>query len=130
MSSIFGGTTLTGVQRVLWTLPAANLNVTTDQAMLQSFTFATYTIEKIIVTSLTGTVTLAAGGFYTGAGKSGITLVAAGQAYSGLTGATSVVNPTLASSALQLSQTLYFSLSVANGSAATANIFITGFALS
>lgn len=120
-----------GQYKLLGRLIGANLNVTTDQAIavLQS---GKYVIANIIATnpSTTLAVSIAAGGFYTGASKSGTTIVAAGQLYTALTAASKISPLTLALTTDSLTaQTLYFSLTVAHGSAATADLYIFGYTL-
>jgi len=111
-------------------LIGANMNSTADQPIPLSFPTASYVVDVIDVSSPSVSLTTAAGGFYTGAGKTGITLVASGQAYSTLT--TSAVNTTgnemsatlaAAASTTRLSlPTIYLSLTTAQGAAATANV--------
>ena len=123
-------------------LDAANMNVTTDQAIPISVPSAYYLFDSIEVDEVFPlqplvSLSTAAGGFYTGASKSGITVVANTQAYSTIT--TNVASTTgnamtatLATAGLTTifpgsSQPspvnqLYFSLTTAQGAAATANI--------
>jgi hypothetical protein len=111
-------------------LYGANFNTTADQAIPVSFPSYRYVIDKIEVTNPSVSMTTAAGGVYTGASKTGQTLVASGQAYSGLT--TNAVNTdgsalalTLATSATTdyLNSTpIYLSLTTAQGAAATADV--------
>jgi hypothetical protein len=111
-------------------LLTANLNVTTDQAMAVNQA-GTYIVDKIIITNVSTSLALglAAGGFYTAASKGGTAIVGAGQVYTALTGATVFLNPTIAAGGTFTAQTLYFSLTTGNGSAATADILIFGFVL-
>ena len=74
-------------------LIGANFNITTDQSIT---TPSSYLIRRIVVTNSSTSLTLAAGGFYTGASKSGTTIVTAAQVYSGLTTSTKFVDITLA----------------------------------
>lgn len=110
-------------------LKNANLNSTSDQAI--SILYAgKYRVDQIaftnVSTSLAGSPT--AGGFYTGAGKTGTTIVAASQTYTGLTAATVITFPSFAAggnaTTFSATQTLYFSLTTAHGSAVTADIYI------
>lgn len=120
---------LTGASRVLWSLTGANMNTTADQALSKTFSFTNYAISQILVTNASTSLTLAAGGFYTGAGKTGITIVAAGQLYSGLTSSTLIINPTMALNAVQSATTLFLALTTGQGGAATADIYVVGVAL-
>lgn len=111
-------------------LVGANLNVTTDQAMVM-FGALKYIIRRIVATNVSTDISLGstAGGIYTAAAKGGTTVVGAGQLYTGLTAATKFIDLTLAagvtSDTLAATQ-LYFSLTAANGSAATADIYVFG----
>ena len=117
--------------KLLGVLKGANLNSTSDQAIsIQGA--GKYIIDKIIATNASAdlTASLAAGGFYTGASKTGTTIVGAGQVYSSLTAASKFSALTLALTADSLTaQTIYFALSVAHGSAATADLYIYGYPL-
>ncbi len=113
---------------LIGTIYGANMNLTTDQAITLSTT-PRYKIDEIDVTNCSASLTLAAGGFYTATSKGGTILVAAAQLYSGATGATSLVVPTLASGALTTTLTanpIYLALTTAQGSAATCDVYIWG----
>lgn len=104
------------------------LDSTADQSM--SVVNATsYTIERAIVTGCTGTPVLAAGGVYTGASKTGITVVAAAQVYTALTASAKFLPLTLEAvtgTDVFTAQTLHFSLSVANAAAVTCSLYVFG----
>lgn len=120
-------TTFVGNRGLLGKLLGANLNVTTDQAIPIITGVTKYLIRNIVVTNASGTPTLAAGGFYTGAGKTGSTLVAAGQVYTALSAAGITLDVTLAlATTSQTATTLFFALTTTNGSAVTADIYIFG----
>ena len=105
---------------------AANMNSTADQALAIPST--SWIIEAILITNASVSLTTAAGGFYTGASKSGA-IVAAGQVYSSLTSSTKILFPTLTGAAttdrLTVS-TIYLSLTTAQGTAATADVYVFG----
>lgn len=112
------------------TLKAANFNVTTDQAIPIVVPSVLFMVDSISVNNASVSLTTAQGGFYTAASKGGTTLVASTQAYSTLTAAAvdsagSAMTVTLGTgattSALDVS-TIYFSLTTAQGAAATADI--------
>jgi hypothetical protein len=114
-------------------LIGANMNSTADQAIQINSPALHYVIESIWVSNASISLTTAQGGFYTGAGKTGTTLVANTQAYSTLTAA--AVDATGSSVAMTLAATgaqtttldvarIYFALTTAQGAAATANIRI------
>jgi len=74
-------------------------------------------------------LTLAVGGVYTGAAKSGTTIVAAAQVYSALTGSTKFIDLTLASAVttdILTNTVVYLSLTVPQGTAATADVYLFG----
>lgn len=113
-----------GISARLGKLASANFNTTADQAI--SISATAYQISSIAVTNCSGTFTLAVGGFYNAASKGGTAMVAAAQAYSGISSGTLVFNPTLAVITRQTAATLYLSLTTAAGSAATCDIYVYG----
>lgn len=113
--------------RVLGKLIGANFNATTDQAI--AINSNRYIIERIMVCAPSISLTTAAGGFYPAASKGGTAIVAAGQAYSALTGATKWLDCTLSATPgtdLYTATTLYLSLTTAQGAAATADVYVIG----
>lgn len=117
-------------------LIGADFNSTSDQVIPIS-TPTDYMFDSIVVSNPSVSLTTATGGFYSGAGKTGIIVVAAAQAYSGLTTntANTTGNALLATistagnttafggpTATSPVRTLYFSLTTGQGSAATGNI--------
>ena len=113
--------------RMLGRLLSANMNITTDQQIGIGPT--RYIIQAIIVENASISLTTAAGGVYTAAAKGGTAVVAAGQVYSALTAATKNLTLTLANSDTRTAQPLFFSLTTAQGAAATADIYVFGYAL-
>jgi hypothetical protein len=109
-------------------LIGANMNVTTDQAInLWLPTGTLWRPTKITVTNASISLTTAAGGVYPAASKGGTALVAAGQAYSGLTASSLSLDLTLATgTTVQTISPIYFSLTTGQGSAATADIYVYG----
>jgi len=115
---------------MLGSLLGANLNSTADQAI--PIAAAKYVIRRIVVTNASGTPTLAVGGIYTAASKGGSAVVAATQAFSGLTGGTVSLDLTIAAAGIGVALTaaqLFLSLTTAQGSAMTADLYIFGDAL-
>ena len=113
------------------------MNITTDQAIPISVPSATYVLDSIWISNPSVSLTTAVGGFYTGASKTGVTVVANTQAYSTLT--TNAANTTGNAMAATLAtagtttafggptqtsavKTLYLSLTTAQGAAATADV--------
>lgn len=110
---------------LLGKLIGADMNTTADQAF--SLGSSNYVIDAIEVTNASVNLTTAAGGFYTGASKSGTAIVAAGQVYSALTSSTARLVCTLAATNTRRTiPTFYFSLTTGQGSAATADIYVYG----
>lgn len=112
---------------LLGAFQAADFNSTADQAI--PISVAKYVVRRIVVVNASTSLTLAAGGFYTGANKSGTTVVAATQVYTALTGSTKFIDATLAAGVtgdVLTAATLYFSLTTGQGAAATADIYIFG----
>jgi hypothetical protein len=118
-------------------LYGANMNVTTDQAITISVPSGAYSINQILVSNPSVSLTTASGGVYTGLAKTGVTLVS-NAALSGLTtnaantagnllaltlasGATTANFLAAASSTVNTS-TIYFALTTAQGAAATADV--------
>jgi hypothetical protein len=115
--------------KLLGLLKGANLNTTSDQA-ITVLNATKYIIDKIIVTNASATPTLAAGGFYSAASKGGTVIVGTGQVFTALSAVTKFIALTLALTTDSLAaQTLYLSLTTANGSALTADVYIYGFVL-
>jgi hypothetical protein len=113
---------------LLGVLKGANLNTTADQP-ITIVSASKYQVTQILVTNASGTPSLAVGGFYTAASKGGTALVAATQVYSALTAASKFVNVTMLAiltTDVRTESTLYFSLTTAQGSAMTADIYVFG----
>lgn len=118
-------------------LKGANMNITTDQAIPLSLPPVSaggsgrYYVQQIMVANPSISLTTAAGGIYTAVSKGGVAVVAAGQAYSALTQglvnvAGSLLLLTIAlPTAFFTAPILYFSLTTAQGAAATADIYVT-----
>lgn len=116
----------------LFVLRGANLAVTTDQAFTKVFSGTNYQITGIYALAKSGAVAaLTAGGIYTAATKGGSALVAAAQVWTGLTAAGKLQTVTLGAPIASDVQTAtpILSLTTASGTAATADIFITGVVL-
>lgn len=118
-------------------LPGANFNTTADQAIPISVPSGTWMVDSITISNPSISLTTAAGGFYTAASKGGVAVVAAAQAYSSLTNHTANTtgnamlatiatagNTTMFNGYQQSSpiNTLYLSLTTAQGAAATADV--------
>lgn len=120
----------TGVDQLLGKLIGANMNVTTDQAIpITRIGSQKYLITKIFVTNASTSLTNADGGIYTATSKGGTAIVAAAQVYTALTSATVGLDLTLAVNNTYTLDNLYFSLTGAQGGAATADIYVFGIIL-
>lgn len=113
--------------KLLGSLVGANFNSTADQTIAMNS--SSYIIDAILVTNASISLTTAAGGFYTAASKGGTAVVAAGQAYSALTAATKQLSATLANTDRRTATSLFLSLTTGQGAAATADVYIFGWAL-
>lgn len=115
-------------EQVISKLISANLNSTADQLM-SYVNFSKYNITRIIVTnaSINLGALVTAGGVYTAASKGGTNIVGSGQVYTALTSATTILSLTFVAGISDLaltSSSLYFSLTVAAGTPATADIYV------
>ncbi len=132
-----GGPLLGPSETKLAQLLGANFNTTNDQAIALPSTITKFQLTRIVVTNASLSLTTAQGGFYPQPSKGGSALVSAGQAYSTLTTAASLLNPTLTSFANTTALTssnltafsIYFALSVAQGAACTADVYLLGLVL-
>lgn len=113
---------------LLGRLLGANMNSTADQQIpLFMPPTAIYNVSRILVTNASTSLTTAAGGVYPAAAKAGSALVAAGQVYTALTGATLGLNLTIAQqNRLAAATQLYLSLTTPQGGAATADVYVYG----
>jgi hypothetical protein len=111
---------------LLGSLKGANFNSTADQSIPMAA--SKYVIRRITVTNASPSLTLAVGGFYAASGKT-TPVVGATQVYSGLTGSTKYLDMTLAAiltTDVRTESTLFFSLTTAQGTGATADLYIFG----
>lgn len=114
----------------------ADFNTTADQAIqipwIDNQYGDRYVIDRILVANPSGTFATAAGGIYTDVSKGGTAIVAASQVYTALSANQKFLDLTLetvlTTDALLVSP-LYLSLTTAEGSASTADLYIFGVAL-
>lgn len=128
--------------RVIAGIRGANFNTTNDQPIIIPQNLTAFSLRFIVVTNASVSLTTAAGGFYSAASKGGTPIVAAAQTYATLTDNNQLALPTLASfgSATRFSSrnlgsingllAIWFSLTVPQGVAATADIYISALDLS
>lgn len=112
----------------LFVLRAANMTLTTDQAFTKLFTGTNYVVTNVVAVTKSGAFGIAClGGVYTAASKAGDAVVAAAQAWAGLTalGLTVMVS---AANIIQKQETAtpFLSLTTGNTGALTADLFIQG----
>jgi hypothetical protein len=121
--------TVTGAQRVLCSIRAANMNITTDQLCTIPAAVTAWAPTSLLVTNCTATPTLAVGGFYPTTSKGGTPMVAASQAYSTLTTSALVLAPALAAGIATNRYTVnstYFSLTTGAGGASLCDVYLVG----
>lgn len=119
-----------GVGRVLFTLPAANMNSTADQQFTKQGTFSSYLISGFRVGNSSASCVSAVGGVYTAALKGGNAIMAASQSYTSINA--SGLGQGVAINSIGFSTqtaTPYLSLTTPHGSAATLDWFILGWPL-
>ena len=111
---------------------SVNMNTTSDQLITPTHRYGRWFIANFVVHNASISLTTAAGGLYTGAGKTGTTLVASSQVYAPLTSSTSA--PLFLTNSNRgyfgPSDTFYFSLTTAQGAAATATLSVFNYATS
>ncbi len=118
-------------QILLGQLISANMNSTSDQQIVIFSAPAKYIIRRIVATNASTSLTTAAGGIYPAVSKGGTAIVAAAQAYSGLTAAGKFIDLTVASAYttggdVLTVKSIFLSLTTGQGSAATADIYVYG----
>lgn len=109
-------------------LIGADMNTIVDQAITLVGS-TKYVIRRIIVANASINLTTAAGGIYTGVGKTGTIIVAAAQVYTALTASGKYLDLTLEAvvgTDLFTAATIYLSLTTAQGAPASADYFLFG----
>lgn len=112
---------------LLGSLTGANFNSTADQAIAMAA--SKYIIRGIVITNASTSLTTAAGGFYSNAGKAGTIIVAAAQVYSALTTSAKFEDATLEAvmgTDVLTASSIFLSLTTPQGGAATADVFVFG----
>lgn len=121
------------LEQLLFKISAADMAVTTDQAMTKIFSGTKWTATRIFALRAAGAYNTAClGGVYTAASKGGSAIVAATQTYAGLTGAAKMADLTLAAllgTDVQSAAVIYVALTTANGAALTADYYVYGVVL-
>ena len=122
-----------GVRRLIGVVLGANVNQTNTDIPVPLILLpgCNFIISGISINNASTSLTTATYGVFSAAAAGGVTIVTAAAVLSGLTVATSNVNSTLAATATTtvfnqttLSNTLYFRVGTAQGSAATCDIYV------
>jgi len=124
-------------QQVLASATQVDFNSTADQPIPLPSLLNYFQLTGILVAAASVSLTVAQGGFYPQASKGGTALVAASQVYTALTASSLLMNASLSTYAQQQyfsrSQlpdwSIYFSLTAAQGSIATASVYLLGIPL-
>ncbi len=116
--------------QLLFVLRGANFQIAQDQQFTKVFTGVQWD-PQFVVANWTGGAfnTSCAGGIFSAPNKGGSAIVAVGQSWAGLTGASTQVNATVQASTTTFTVTPYFNLSTPNSGVLTGDIFIFGFCL-
>lgn len=113
--------------RLLASYQGVNVNVLGD-TVLPILNTTGYSVSNVIFTNASVSLTTAAAGLFT-APSAGGTAIVANAALSALSAASVVSQRTVASTAAQTSQNLYFNVATAQGAAATCDVFVYGYDL-
>lgn len=110
-------------------ITGVNLNATGDNAITLPNGARKFIVRRIIITN--ASVSLAAGslqyGIFSGAGGTGETILASGvNSATSLTAASKFISPAVAQDDTITASTLYFRIGTANGTAATADVYLFG----
>ena len=107
-------------------LIGADFNTTSDQTI--DMPSGQYVIDSVVFINASSTPANATGGVYTQSSKSGVAVVPSTQAYSGLTSADKFVDPSLdaATDDTSFNSNLFLSLSTAEGSVLTCDVYVYG----
>ena len=113
--------------RLLAVYQGVNLNATGD-TVLPIINSSSYSVKTVVVTNASISLTTAAAGLFTAPSAGGPGIVA-NAALSALSGPTVVSERTVASTAVQTGQNLYFNVGTAQGAAATGDVYVYGYDL-
>lgn len=118
--------------KLLFKILAANMQLTTDQALTKMFVGTNYMITDVVGKRVSGGATVACtGGIYTSASKGGSALVAAAQSWLGMSGAgkIQVATPAAVNTTDFQTATPILSLTTGSTAACTADIYVYGLVL-
>ena len=102
-----------------------NLNATGD-TVIPVINSTTYSVSNVVLTNASTSLTTAAAGLFT-APSAGGTAIVSNAALSAATGSTVVSQRTVASTAAQTGQNLYWNVGTAQGAAATGDVYVYGY---
>ena len=111
--------------RLLAYIQGANVNSEGD-VVLPIINSTTYSVANVVLTNASTSLTTAYAGLFT-LPSAGGTAIVANAALSALTGPTVVSQRTVASTAAQTGQNLYFNVGTAQGAAATVDVYVYGY---
>lgn len=111
--------------RLLGYAQGINLNATGD-TVIPIINSTTYSVSNVVLTNASTSLTTAAAGLFT-APSAGGTAIVSNAALSGATGSTVVSQRTVASTAAQTGQNLYWNVGTAQGAAATGDVYVYGY---
>lgn len=129
LASTGGNIVTSGGQRVLCSIRAANMNSTADQVCTIPAAITAWAPTAVWCTNASTNLTTAAGGIYPTTAKGGTPLVAAVQVFTALTASTIILPLTLAANIATtryVVNSIYLSLTLGQGSAATADCYLVG----
>ena len=136
---IADGGPIAASNKVLGSIFGADFNSTGDQPLVLPASINAFQLTGIIVTNASVSLNAAFGGFYPLSSKAGSPIVLASQSYAALTASSLLMQPTLtafatttrfSSAILTGLWAIYLSLTVPQGSTATADVYLTGLDLS
>ena len=113
--------------RLLASFESVNVNALGD-TVLQIINTTRYSVSNVIVTNASISLSTAEAGLFT-APSAGGTAIVANAALSACSSASVVSQRSVASTAAQAGQKLYFNVAVAQGAAATCDVFVYGYDL-
>jgi hypothetical protein len=111
--------------RLIAYIQGANVNATGD-VVLPVIDTSSYSVSNVICTNASISLTAAYAGLFP-APNAGGTAIVANAALSACTGPTVVSQRTVASTAVQTTQNLYFNVGTAQGAAATVDVYVYGY---
>lgn len=137
-TSVYGQNLISGPAPVTYpfvlggVLKAANMNSTSDQAIVINSPTPTYRINSVFFANASTSMTMAAGGVYTAAAKGGTVIIPATTVYTTLTAAAQNNAGSAFAAGLNATNTntsynvgsLFLSLTTAQGAAATADVYV------